>query len=136
MAAPILPLHWKALALASTAVAAAPAFGLVSASIEALTKLERGRWQIIDDSRERRPSLCLGDPMQLARLEHRRGKCTQEIISADEAGGTVQYSCPSGGFGHSTVRVETPRIVRIDTQGLVDGRPFAYRAEARRVGDC
>jgi len=30
----------------------------------------------------------------------------------------------------------TPRSLRLDTQGISDGLPFHYVAQARRVGDC
>lgn len=128
--------RWGALALAGAALLASPGLGLVTGSLAALSQLERGRWQIVDAEGGERHAVCIGDPMQLVRLEHRRLACSQELISADSTGGTVQYSCPGRGFGHTSIRVETPRLARIDTQGLLDGRPFAYRAAARRVGAC
>jgi hypothetical protein len=39
-------------------------------------------------------------------------------------------------MGHSTIRVETPRLVRIESQGVDGGMPFEFRAEARRIGPC
>ncbi len=128
--------RWGALAMAGAAIVAAPAFGFAVGSLAALGQLERGRWQIVDSEGGIRHSLCLGDPMQLVQLEHRGGACSRELVSSATGGGTVQYSCPGRGFGHTTVHVETPRLARIDTQGLLNGRPFAYRAEARRVGAC
>ncbi len=123
--------------LAGAALVVGPALGLASGSLSALTQLERGRWQIVDlESGGVRHSLCLGDPMQLVQLEHRGVACSRELIAANGSGGTVQYSCPGRGFGHTDVRVETPRLARVDAQGLRNGRPFAYRAEARRVGAC
>lgn len=118
------------------ALAAAPALALALPPIAALSKIERGRWVVRDPEAGERHSLCLGDPMLLARLEHRGDSCSGELLASDGTGGTVQYRCPGRGFGHTSVRVETPRLVRVDTQGLVGGRPFAYRAEARRVGEC
>ena len=49
---------------------------------------------------------------------------------------TVNYTCPGIGRGRTTIRVETPRLVQIDSQGLDRGAPFALRAEARRIGPC
>jgi hypothetical protein len=49
---------------------------------------------------------------------------------------TVHYSCPGSGWGRTTVRVETPRLARVETQGIAGKAPFAFTAEARRVGAC
>ncbi|HEX8513523.1 MAG TPA: hypothetical protein VF688_10520 [Allosphingosinicella sp.] len=124
-----------ALGLAGWLAVAAPVFAFALPDLEAFSKLERGRWQLRDSVGEPR-SICLGDPTALVQLEHDGATCRQEIVASDKGGATVQYSCPGRGFGHTSIRVETPRLARIDTQGLVDGRPFSYRAEARKVGSC
>jgi hypothetical protein len=49
---------------------------------------------------------------------------------------TIHYSCPGHGHGRTTLSVETPRLLRVDTQGVVDGAPFATELEGRRVGTC
>lgn len=124
-----------ALGLAGLLAVAAPVFAFALPDLEALAKLERGRWQLRDAAGQTR-SICLGDPAALIQLEHEGVSCEQEILASDKGGATVQYTCPGRGFGHTSLRVETPRVARIDTQGLVDGRPFSYRAEARKVGSC
>jgi len=116
---------------------AAPLFALATPSLGAFGQLEPGRWQIRDlDSEVDRQSLCLGDPILLAQLEHQGPPCAREIIESGPSGGTVRYTCRGRGFGHSTIRVETPRVVKIHTQGINGAKPFSFRAEARRVGDC
>ena len=122
---------------AGIAAIAAPALALtVTGRIEALAKLERGRWHLKDSEGRIIRSVCIGDPIALLQVEHEDAVCGSELISGGPNGGTLQYSCPGHGFGHSRVRVETARLARIDTQGVLDGRPFAYRAEARKVGPC
>jgi hypothetical protein len=69
-------------------------------------------------------------------VQHRNSPCSRLVIATDTSGATVQYTCPAGGFGRTSIRVETPRLAQIDTQGIVDNTPFGYRAEARRVGPC
>jgi hypothetical protein len=128
-------LRWGALGLAGLVAAAAPVFAFALPDLEAFSQLERGRWQLRDSAGEIR-SICLGDPAVLVQLEHGGARCEQEVVSADKGGATVQYSCPGRGYGHTSIRVETPRLARIDTQGLADGRPFSYRSEARKVGAC
>jgi hypothetical protein len=127
-------LRWGALGLAGVA-AAAPVFAFALPNLEAFSKLERGRWQLRDAGGETR-SICLGPPLAFIQLEHSGASCEQEVLANDKDGATVHYSCPGRGFGHTSIRVETPRLARIDTQGLVDGRPFSYRAEARKAGSC
>jgi hypothetical protein len=124
-----------ALGLAGLLAFAAPVFAFALPDVEAFSRLERGRWQLRDSAGQPR-SICLGDPAALVQLEHGGVGCDQEVVASDKSGATVQYSCRGRGFGHTTIRVETPRLARIDTQGLVDGRPFSYRVEARKVGTC
>jgi hypothetical protein len=128
-------LRWGALGLAGFTAVAAPVFAFALPDLEALSKLERGRWQLRDSAGQSR-SICLGDPSALIQLEHEGVSCEQEILAGDKGGATVQYTCPGRGFGRTSIRIETPRVARVDTQGLVDGRPFSYRAEARKVGSC
>ncbi len=129
-------LRWGALGLAGIIAVAAPVFALALPNLEALSRLERGRWQISDAQGGAARSICVGDPALFLQLEHRGVACGQEVLASEASVATVQYTCPGRGFGHTSIRVETPRLARIDTQGLVDGRPFAYRVEARRVGSC
>lgn len=49
---------------------------------------------------------------------------------------TVTYSCSAQGWGRTELRIETPGLYQLDTQGISGNEPFALRAEARRTGDC
>jgi hypothetical protein len=125
-----------ALGLAGLTAVAAPVFALSLPGLEALSHLERGRWQISNAQGGIPSSICLGDPAAFLQLEHPGISCGQEVLASEPSTTIVQYTCPGRGFGHTSIRIETPRLARIDTQGLVDGRPFSYRVEARRVGTC
>ena len=102
-----------------------------------LDQLERGRWEIRmrDEDRTVR-SLCLGDGRRLIQLRHPAATCERLIVEDDASQITVQYTCRGQGYGRTHIRRETNRLVQIDSQGIVDGLPFAFAAEARRVGDC
>jgi len=128
-------MRWGALGLAGFLAVAAPVFAFAVPDLEALSKLERGRWQLRGPEGEAR-SVCLGDPSLLVQIEHQGVSCDREVVASEAGAATVQYTCPARGYGHTSIRVETPRLARIDTQGLADGRPFSYRAEARKVGSC
>ena len=80
--------------------------------------------------------VCVPDPALFAQWEHRRSPCTRVVISSTGEQAVIHYTCARGGFGQSTVKVITPRSLRIDTQGIAGGFPFGYVLHARRVGDC
>jgi hypothetical protein len=122
-----------AITLVSSA-ASAPQGGT---KLSALARLEPGLWQLRDlNNPGAQQSICVADPAALLQLRHRNAPCSRLVIADGERAATVHYTCPAGGFGRTEVRVETPRLVQIDTQGIVDNAPFAYRAEARRIGVC
>ena len=117
-----------------TSAASAPQGG---AKLTALARLEPGLWQLRDlKNPGAQQSICVADPAALLQLRHRNAPCSRIVISDEERAATVHYTCPAGGFGRTEVRVETPRLAQIDTQGIVNNAPFAYRAEARRIGVC
>ena len=126
------------LALALLAALAAPAVSQRSAGVNALGKLQPGLWQVrvVSGGNTRPAPVCIGDPALLAQLQHRDTPCSRLVVDQDAEGGTIHYTCPAGGYGQTTLRVETPRLVQIDTQGIVGNTPFAYRAEARFAGSC
>jgi hypothetical protein len=127
-----------ALALALAAALAAPALGFAgSRAAQALAKLEHGRWRIHSLSQAAVDrSLCLGDAALLFQIEHGAGGCSQQLLAQKERAATVEYVCPGRGFGHTSIRIETPTTAIIETQGMIDGRPFAYRATAKKLSDC
>jgi len=104
----------------------------------ALSRLEPGLWQIreLNKDRARLRSICLGDATVLIQLEHRQITCSRLVITNAPKDLTVHYVCPYNGFGQTSLRVESPRLVTLDTQGIANNAPFAYRAELRRLGDC
>jgi len=119
------------------ASAAAAAVG-AGANVSAISKLEPGLWQLrdLDDARAAQQSICLADPNLLLQLRHPRAACSRLVVADDPRGAVVHYTCQTSGYGQTSLRIETPRLAQIDTQGIAGNQPFAYRAEARRVGPC
>jgi hypothetical protein len=101
-----------------------------------LAQVERGQWELRGPNGAAIGALCLGDPLLLAQPVRPPQPCTSEIVSFDGHMVTVSYVCPGMGRGRTELRVETPRLVQIDSQGLSNGTPFALRAHARRTGPC
>ena len=97
----------------------------------------QGRWEL----RVREPGgevqrLCLQDGRRLIQLRHPGTTCNRLIINDANNEVTVQYTCPGRGYGRTEIRMETERLVQIQTQGIAEGLPFSYTMEGRRVGDC
>lgn len=101
-----------------------------------LAQVERGQWELRGSSGAAIGAVCLGEPLLLAQPMHTPQPCASEIVSFDGHVVTVNYVCPGMGRGRTLLRVETPRLVQIDSQGLSNGTPFALRAQARRTGPC
>ena len=96
-----------------------------------------GIWEISLSATGSHPRrVCLADPMLLSQWEHRGLPCRRDLIAEHDASATISYACGRAGFGQSVVTLVTPRSLKIDTQGIADGLPFAYALYARRVGEC
>jgi hypothetical protein len=123
--------------MAAAFLVAVPAYALATGGLPALAKIERGRWQVRNmDSNSDVRTICVGDPMLLAQIDHDGAPCAAEVIESGLSGGTVRYVCEGRGLGHSVIKIQTPRSVTVTTQGLNQGRPFSYRAAANKIGDC
>ncbi|MGK6319229.1 DUF3617 domain-containing protein [Sphingomonas sp. DT-204] len=101
----------------------------------ALKGLEHGQWQLREASGVSR-SVCLRDPASLFQQRHRGAECSRLVIENGPNRATVSYTCPGTGRGRTTITVETPRLVRIQSQGLEEGAPFDLDIEGRKVGAC
>ena len=101
-----------------------------------LSQLEPGSWQIHDRDTGADSRLCLHSGVQLLQLRHLGNECKRIIIEDGAEAVTVQYSCGGNGFGRTSIRRETNRLVQIESQGIVKGLPFQFTAEARRTGSC
>lgn len=123
------------LALAAGA-AFAPAAGQRPA-LALLDQLEHGRWEVRlrDGSRTVYP-LCIDSGRTLLQLRHPMANCDRIIVADQPDLVTVQYTCRGQGYGRTSIRRETNRLVQIETQGIAQGLPFDFLAEARRIGDC
>jgi hypothetical protein len=106
-------------------------------TIAALQIIQPGQWALrsrSDPSQSR--ALCLGDPALLLQLRHGNAACSRFIVANDPRGATVQYRCAGSGHGRTTIKVETPRLIQIESQGIMNNEPFVVAFEGRRVGEC
>lgn len=105
--------------------------------LTALAGLEPGQWVLRSATPGTAPvTICLGDPRLLLQIQHRAAACSQFVIANDPTATTVHYTCPGAGHGRTTIRVETPRLIHVDSQGIANNAPFDWTLEGRRVGQC
>lgn len=105
----------------------------------ALRQLEAGQWELRErGAKQAAPPqrVCVGDPAQLLQVKHGNGGCSRFVVADTNDHAVVTYQCNGRGNGRTDLRVETPRLIQIDSQGVADGAPFAVSLEGRRTGDC
>ena len=126
-----------ALAIVGGAMAL-PAFGAPQkgSSLGELDSVSAGQWVVRfrDGAADRR--LCLRDGQALVQLRHTSANCERHVTEKGARTVTVQYSCGRQGHGRTSFRIENPGLVQIESQGIDNGRPFQFTAEARRTGSC
>lgn len=101
----------------------------------ALDTMEHGLWQLREIGGQAR-AVCVRDPVNLFQLRSRTKQCSRFVIENGATAATVHYTCPGSGHGRTTISVETPRLARIESEGIEGGAPFSLEIEARRTGEC
>lgn len=79
---------------------------------------------------------CVANVASLAQYEHRGRTCKATVLSDSGKAAVVHYTCAGSDFGRTAIKVITPRNLKLDSQGISDGLPFAFTIEARRIGEC
>ena len=116
--------------LAAPAPARAP-------GLAALREVEPGQWLLRDrDATSGGHAICIASGDELLMLGHRGANCTRRVIEDTAESLTVTYQCQGSGAGRTAMRIETARLLAIETQGVNGGRPFDHSYQARRVGTC
>lgn len=102
-----------------------------------LDHIDGGRWELRERSAKGQVErICLQNARPLIQLRHPAEACDRLIVNDAATEVTVQYTCHGRGYGRTHIRRETSRLVQIETQGIANGLPFSFAAEARRIGDC
>lgn len=124
----VLVVGWAQLD-ASVAIAQEP-------ELAVLGRLTPGNWELRYRSDNRTERMCLRDGRQLIQLRHPQRGCSQFVVEDVADRVTVHYTCRGKGYGRTSIRRENASLAQIQSQGIVDGLPFDFSAEARLVGRC
>ena len=116
--------------LAVPAGAAAVHYGLLDTA-------KPGRWSLHQPGEsDGRRSMCVPQGRALAYVAHRSNGCRVVHARARRPQEIeLSYICP-GVQGMSRIRLESDRLVHIETQGIAGGAPFHESLEARWSGAC
>lgn len=126
-----------ALMAATLAGGALLANGPAKTSLHVLTVIEPGQWELREPGATSAPRLlCVGDPDSLVQIQHSQQQCARFVVDDQPMTAIVTYDCKGAGRGRTVIRVESPRLIHVDTQGLVGGAPFDMSFEGRRTGSC
>jgi len=133
-----LPRGLQLVILGLTFVACVAAAGDVAhAPLAVVGAIEPGQWQIKEIGTTTPPrSLCVNDPDMLVQLDHKGGDCSRFVIDDQPRLAVVSYICPAAGRGRTIIRLESPKDLRLETQGVFAGVPFDRSFHAHRLGPC
>lgn len=107
-----------------------------SSGLAMLSSLAKGEWTIKQRGGVPDRKICVRTGAELIQIKHREAGCNQFVVEDGAARVTVQYTCPGNGYGRTSIRRETPALVQLESQGIHDGAPYQFVAEARRTGAC
>ena len=106
-------------------------------TMPALAVVQTGQWLLKSRTKPAESrALCVSDVRALLQVQHGAAICNRFVISNSQHETTVHYTCPGAGHGRTTIKVETPRLIQIESQGIAKQAPFAFELEGRRVGEC
>lgn len=125
-----MPSRYWLLASALLVVAAAPKDQPL-----VLGGVEPGAWQLREMGGAAR-ALCVTDPASLLQLQHGMANCSHLLIENQPRAATVHYTCPGAGHGRTILKLETPRSLVLQTQGIDHGEPFDQHYQVTRTGAC
>lgn len=101
-----------------------------------LKALAEGQWQLSEIDGPGRMSVCVADPGTLLQVRQSHAACTRFVLDSDRSSMTVRYTCGGTGHGRSVLTVRSAHSIKLETQGVAGGAPFAADYDGRLVGPC
>ena len=110
---------------------------IVTQAAGALAGVAGGQWELDGlPGHKSAVKQCVARPTDLATVEHKGAKCATTILGDQGSSVKLSYQCGAAGFGQATIKVITPRSLRIEVQGISDGAPYGYVLQAHHAGPC
>jgi hypothetical protein len=109
---------------------------VAQAALSMLGGLTKGAWEVRYRDGSSPKKICVRTGREFVQLRHRSGNCNRFVVEDGANQVTVQYTCRGNGYGRTNIRKENASLVQIESQGIADGKPFQFSAEARRTGGC
>lgn len=103
--------------------------------LTALADVRPGQWLLQEQGGNSR-SICIRNPETLLQMHNRRAACSRIVAENTANVASVHYTCPGHGNGRTTIKVETGRLIQIESEGVDGGVPFSMNVEGRRTGAC
>ena len=107
-----------------------------SAELAMLGGLTKGSWTVRNRGDGSQQQICVRTGRELIQLRHKQPGCSQFVVDDKPNEVVVQYTCRGNGYGRTSIRRESNGLVQIDSQGIINGAPFAFKAEGRQSGSC
>lgn len=101
-----------------------------------LQAVAHGEWQLSEIDGPGRVSLCVADPGTLLQLRQAKANCSRTVLDSGRSSMTVHYSCGGTGHGRSVLTVHSASSIRLETQGVTGGAPFAAEYDGKLIGPC
>lgn len=129
---------WRMGVLAAAAVGAtAGAVPVKAPQLAVINAIEPGQWELREVGTSGSPRvLCVTNPDMLIQLRHASVQCTRYVVENQPQTVTVNYDCEGAGNGRTTITLDTPRQIRLQTQGIAQHAPFDVDYAGRRLGAC
>lgn len=126
-------------AIAATSCIATFSLGssALAGSVEqGMAGLKDGSYRLRDLATKQSTRICLKSRADLVQLRHPGLACEHFVVREQGNALKLHYTCPGHGWGLTDVRVETPGLALIESQGIAEGLPFSLSAELRYEGRC
>lgn len=101
-----------------------------------LKAVAQGEWELSEIDGPGHLSVCVTDPGTLLQLGQGKSACTRQVLDSGRSSMTVHYTCSGSGQGRSILTVRSAGSIRLETQGVTRGAPFAADYDGKRIGPC
>lgn len=102
----------------------------------AAPNVARGEWRFQEIDGPGRRRICVRRAGDLLSVDQPVATCRHAVVVSDRRSMVSHYACAGVGSGRSVVTVLDPAAIRLETQGVTRGAPYAAEYDGRWVGRC